>query len=148
MNVHNYMPKNEYVQIDDENSIFEAMGRINSIAKDASDTSAQFNSLLGQKQELYNLAKVLARELIHDLHDLGKFVKPANELKKIVAPKRTVKKRVAPKRTVKKRVAPKRTEKTSSMQKLKANIKKAKTAKSGTKLFNDKTNKMIKKLEI
>jgi len=132
------MPKNEYVQIDDENSIFEAMGRINSIAKDASDTSAQFNSLLGQKQELYNLAKVLARELIHDLHDLGKFVKPANELKKKVAPKRTVKKRVAPKRTVK----------TSSMQKLKANIKKAKTAKSGTKLFNDKTNKMIKKLEI
>ena len=138
MNVHNYMPKNEYVQIDDENSIFEAMGRINSIAKDASDTSAQFNSLLGQKQELYNLAKVLARELIHDLHDLGKFVKPANESKKKVAPKRTVKKRVAPKRTVK----------TSSMQKLKANIKKAKTAKSGTKLFNDKTNKMIKKLEI
>jgi len=132
------MPKNEYVQIDDENSIFEAMGRINSIAKDASDTSAQFNSLLGQKQELYNLAKVLARELIHDLHDLGKFVKPANESKKKVAPKRTVKKRVAPKRTVK----------TSSMQKLKANIKKAKTAKSGTKLFNDKTNKMIKKLEI
>ena len=128
MNVHNYMPKNEYVQIDDENSIFEAMGRINSIAKDASDTSAQFNSLLGQKQELYNLAKVLARELIHDLHDLGKFVKPANESKKKVAPKRTVK--------------------TSSMQKLKANIKKAKTAKSGTKLFNDKTNKMIKKLEI
>ncbi len=120
------MSKNEYVQIDDEHAIFDAMNRINAIGNEASQSSAQFNSLLGQKQELYNLANVLAKELIHDLHDLGTFVKPSDAPKKRApakksAPNKKPVKRATPKRPVKKS--------SSSMKKLRANIKKAKSKK-------------------
>lgn len=126
MSVHNHMSKNEYVQIDDEKTILDAMDRLTAIGKESSETSIQFNSLLGQKQEFYNLAKILAKELIHDLHDLGTFVKQSDAPKKKVLVKRApVKKkqtkRATPKRPVKKS--------TSSMQKLKANMKKAKSKK-------------------
>jgi len=120
------MPKNEYVQIDDEQAVFDAMNRMKELGTEASNSSAKFNSLLGQKKELYNLVKLLSKELIHDLHDLGNFVKPADSPSKKSAIKRPVlKKRSARKAT------PKRPVKQSnlSMKKLKANMKRAKSKK-------------------
>ena len=103
MTAHIPMSKNEYVQIDDEQAIFDAMNKISAIGKEATESNAQFNSLLGKKQELYNLAKVLAKDLIHDLHDLGTFVKPSD------APKlKSPVKRRAPRKKPVKRATPKR----------------------------------------
>jgi hypothetical protein len=120
------MPKNEYVQIDDEQTVFDAMNRMKDLGIEASNSGAKFNSLLGQKKELYHLVKVLSKELIHDLHDLGNFMKPADS-----PSRKSVIKRSAPTKKIVRKATPKRPirKSNSSMKKLKANMKKAKSKK-------------------
>jgi hypothetical protein len=145
------MPENEYVQIDDEKSIFEIMDRMRQLGKETSDANLKFNTILGQKQELYSLAKVLTKELMHDLQDLGTFVTPNKKVVKSsikrTAPKKSKKivRKATPKRPVNKS-KPVSKKPVSSMQKLKVNMKRAKQSKTQT--FNNTTNKIVKKLEI
>ena len=151
MKIHKHMPENEYVQIDDEQSIFEIMNRLRQLGKETSKSNLEFNAILNQKQELYNLSKVLAKELMYDLRDLGTFVKPNEKVVKSSVKRTTPKKRnkivrkATPKRPVKK-IKPVSKKPVSSMQKLKVNMKRAK--KSKTQAFNNTTNKIVKKLEI
>ena len=146
MKIHKHMPENEYVQIDDEQAVFDIMDRMRQLGNETVKSNLKFNAILSQKQELYNLAKVLTKELIHDLHDLGDFVKPnkkvANSSIKRAAPKKTknVVKRATPKRPIK------RGKPVSSMKKLKANMTRANQSK--TQAFTNTTNKIVKKLEI
>ena len=151
MKIHEHMPQNKYVQIDDEQSIFDTMDRMRKLGKEARESNLKFNAILNQKQEVYTLAKVLARELVHDLKDLRNFVKP-NEQKVKSPVKRTVPKKgnktvrkATPKRPVKKR-KPVSKKPVSSMKKLRANMNRAKQSK--TQEFNNTTNKIVKKLEI
>jgi len=145
------MPQNEYVQIDDEQSVFDTMDRMRKLGKETHESNLKFNALLNQKQEVYTLAKVLARELVHDLKDLRNFVKPNEKIEKSpvkhTAPKKRNKtiKKATPKRPVKK-IKPVSKKPVSSMQKLKANMNRSK--KSKTQNFNNTTNKIVKKLEI
>lgn len=151
MDIHKHMPKNEYVQIDDEQSVFDIMDRMRQLGKETSEANLKFNGILMQKQELYNLAKVLGKELMHDLQDLSAFVKPNKKVVKFpvkhTTPKKTKKvvRKATPKRPVNKR-KPVSTKPVSSMQKLKANMKRGKQSK--TQSFNNITNKIVKKLEI
>ena len=151
MKIHKHMPENEYVQIDDEQAVFDIMDRMRQLGKETVESNLKFNAILSQKQELYNLAKVLAKELIHDLHDLGDFVKPNKKVVtssiKHAAPTKTknVVRKATPKRPIK-RVKPVSKKPISSMKKLKANMTRAK--KSKTQAFTNTTNKIVKKLEI
>ena len=151
MKIHKHMPENEYVQIDDEQSVFDIMDRLRQLGKETSEANLKFNAILSQKQELYNLAKVLAKGLMYDLRDLGTFVKPnekvVNSPVKHIAPKKKKKvvRKAIPKRPVKKR-SPVSRKPVSSMQKLNANMKRARQSK--THVFNKTTNKIVKKLEI
>lgn len=151
MRIHKHMPQNEYVQIDDEQSVFDTMDQMRKLGKETYESNLKFNAILNQKQEVYTLAKVLARELVHDLKDLRNFVKPNEKVVKSpvkhTAPKKRNKKinRATPKRPVKK-IKPTSKKPVSSMKKLKANINRAK--KSKTQEFNNTTNKIVKKLEI
>ena len=151
MKIHKHMPENEYVQIDDEQAVFDIMDRLRQLGKETVESNLKFNAILSQKQELYNLAKVLAKELIHDLHDLGDFVKPnkkaVNSSIKRAAPKKTknVVRKATPKRPIK-HGKPVSKKPISSMKKLKANMTRAKQSK--TQAFTNTTNKIVKKLEI
>ena len=123
------------------------MNKLRQLGNEAKESSKSFNSLLGQKQELYNLAKVLAKNLIHDLDELNTFVKPSDKkmIRRPPVKKKTVKHIQVKRKTVsKKRVSAKKP--VSSMQKLKANMKKAKQSK--TQSFTNTTNKIVKRLEI
>ena len=151
MKIHKHMPENEYVQIDDEQSVFETMDRMRQLGKETSEANSRFSAILSQKQELYTLAKVLTKDLMYDLRDLGTFVKPNKKVVKSIvkstAPKKRNKivRKATPKRPVKK-IKPVSKKPVSSMQKLKVNMKRAK--KSKTQAFNNTTNKIVKKLEI
>ena len=53
------------------------------LGKETYESNLKFNAILNQKQEVYTLAKVLARELVHDLKDLRNFVKPNEKVVKV-----------------------------------------------------------------
>ena len=123
------MPSNEYIIIEDEQSVYDCTEKLGKICDAAISSTSEIVDLIQQKHELLTQAKILSDSLINELKMLNQYMgKGANIPKNVVRqnrPVRKVKKKMVIRRKVKARrtVAKRKTSK-KSMKGLQANLRK------------------------
>ena len=122
------MKDKEYVQIEDENSVFRNIDKLCTFCEDASANTQRVKDLIVEKHQAIGDARRLSKELIQELKDLNRYfgkTTPATRRSKS-APKKVAKK---PARKAVKRKSPKKaSRKTSSMKRLKSDITRVRKA--------------------
>jgi hypothetical protein len=123
------MPSNEYIIIEDEQSVYDCTEKLGKICDTAISSTSEIVNLIQQKHELLTQAKILSDSLVNELQMLKKYmgkgdniprqtvrrIRPVRKVKK----KRVIRHKVKSRRTVAKRKTSKK-----SMKGLQANLRK------------------------
>ncbi len=123
------MPSNEYIIIEDEQSVYDCTDKLGKICDTAISSTSEIVNLIQQKHELLTQAKILSDSLVNELQMLKKYmgkgdniprqtvrrIRPVRKVKK----KRVIRHKVKSRRTVAKRKTSKK-----SMKGLQANLRK------------------------
>mgnify|MGYP005633036673 FL=1 len=123
------MPSNEYIIIEDEQSVYDCTNKLGKICDTAISSTSEIVNLIQQKHELLTQAKILSDSLINELKILNQYMGKGTNIPKAVVrrsrPVRKLKKKGVVRRKVKSRrtVAKRKTSK-KSMKGLQANLRK------------------------
>jgi predicted metal-dependent hydrolase len=123
------MPSNEYIIIEDEQSVYDCTNKLGKICDTAISSTSEIVDLIQQKHELLTQAKILSDSLINELKMLNQYMgKGANiprQTVRRIRPVQKVKKKMVIRHKVKSRrtVAKRKTSK-KSMKGLQANLRK------------------------
>ena len=123
------MPSNEYIIIEDEQSVYDCTNKLGKICDTAISSTSEIVNLIQQKHELLTQAKILSDSLINELKMLNQYMGKGTNIPKAVVirsrPVRKLKKKGVVRRKVKSRrtVAKRKTSK-KSMKGLQANLRK------------------------
>jgi hypothetical protein len=127
------MAEQEYIQIEDEQGVYECTESLTGICDNVVASTVQLSALVKEKHKLFAHAKVLSTALINDLHALNKYMEKTDGKRtasrsKRVTTKKTVSKKVKAKKFVREKMAKKtvskKTRSKDSMKSLRANLKK------------------------
>jgi len=122
------MPSNEYIIIEDEQSVYDCTEKLGKICDTAISSTSEIVGLIQQKHELLTQAKILSDSLINELKMLNQYMdKGANIPRQTVRqsrPIRKFKKRVVNRKVKSRRTVAKRKTSKKSMKGLQANLRK------------------------